>query len=79
MTTLPTPDLVIDCRGTYCPMPIIRLRQAIDDVADGAIVRLSVGYHKGWPESLPVKHFQKHGFHKCLTMESVERVLHLLI
>ena len=40
MTTLPTADHVIDCRGTYCPMPIIRLRQAIDDVADGAIIRL---------------------------------------
>jgi tRNA 2-thiouridine synthesizing protein A len=40
MTTLPTADHVIDCRGTYCPMPIIRLRQAIDDVEVGAIIQL---------------------------------------
>jgi tRNA 2-thiouridine synthesizing protein A len=40
MATLPTADLVVDCRGTYCPMPIIRLRQAIDDASEGAIIRL---------------------------------------
>ena len=40
MTMLPTADHVIDCRGTYCPMPIIRLRQAIDEVAAGAVIQL---------------------------------------
>ena len=40
MTTLPTADHVIDCRGTYCPMPIIRLRQAIDEVAVGTVIHL---------------------------------------
>jgi tRNA 2-thiouridine synthesizing protein A len=40
MTTLPTADHVIDCRGTYCPMPIIRLRQAIDEIADGAVIHV---------------------------------------
>ena len=40
MTTLPTADLVVDCRNTYCPMPIIRLRQAIDDVANGSVILL---------------------------------------
>lgn len=40
MATVPTADHVIDCRGTYCPMPIIRLRQAMDEAEDGAVIRL---------------------------------------
>ena len=40
MTSLPIADHVVDCRGTYCPMPIIRLRQAMDDVSDGTVVQL---------------------------------------
>ena len=30
MTAHPAADYIVDCRGTLCPMPIIRLRQAID-------------------------------------------------
>ena len=40
MTTLPTADHIVDCRNTYCPRPIIRLRQAIDEVPDGTVIRL---------------------------------------
>ncbi|WP_127501242.1 sulfurtransferase TusA family protein [Actinoplanes solisilvae] len=33
-------DLVLDCRGLKCPLPIIRLAQRIGDVPVGGVVRL---------------------------------------
>jgi tRNA 2-thiouridine synthesizing protein A len=40
MTNLPTADHELDCRGTLCPMPVIRLRQAIDGIEPGAVIRV---------------------------------------
>ena len=40
MTTQPIADHELDCRGTLCPMPIIRLREAIDGIEAGAVIRL---------------------------------------
>jgi tRNA 2-thiouridine synthesizing protein A len=40
LANLPIADHELDCRGTLCPMPIIRLRQAIDEIADGAVIRV---------------------------------------
>lgn len=40
MSSSPTADQVIDCRGTLCPMPIIRLRQAIDKMSAGEVVKV---------------------------------------
>ncbi len=40
MATLPTADHELDCRGTLCPMPVIRLRQAIDDIQPGSVIRV---------------------------------------
>lgn len=40
MTTHPTADHELDCRNTLCPMPIIQLRQAIDSIASGEVIRL---------------------------------------
>lgn len=31
-------DLVLDCRGMRCPLPVIELARRIDDVAVGGIV-----------------------------------------
>jgi tRNA 2-thiouridine synthesizing protein A len=33
-------DLELDCRGLRCPLPIIRLAQAIGDVPLGGVVRV---------------------------------------
>ena len=33
-------DLVLDCLGLKCPLPIIRLAQRIGDVPVGGVVRL---------------------------------------
>jgi TusA-related sulfurtransferase len=33
-------DFVIDCLGLYCPMPIIKTSQKIDDIAPGQVVEV---------------------------------------
>ena len=38
--TTPAADHVLDCRGTLCPMPIIRLRQQIDRIAPGQVIKV---------------------------------------
>jgi tRNA 2-thiouridine synthesizing protein A len=40
MTSSFTADRVLDCQGTLCPMPVIRLRQAIDDMPVGQVVKV---------------------------------------
>ena len=38
--TEPTVDLVLDCRGTLCPMPVIRLSQAIKKIGVGQVIEV---------------------------------------
>ncbi|HLF76302.1 MAG TPA: sulfurtransferase TusA family protein [Dehalococcoidia bacterium] len=33
-------DHVVDCRGMLCPMPIIRLRQALDRAQQGQVLQV---------------------------------------
>jgi tRNA 2-thiouridine synthesizing protein A len=33
-----TPDLVLDCRGMRCPLPVIELARRIEEVAIGGFV-----------------------------------------
>ncbi len=40
MTALPDADHVLDCSGTLCPMPVIRLRQEIDKIDAGKVIRV---------------------------------------
>jgi tRNA 2-thiouridine synthesizing protein A len=40
MATAPTPDHVLDCTGTLCPIPVVRLRQEIDRVEVGKVIRV---------------------------------------
>jgi tRNA 2-thiouridine synthesizing protein A len=39
MTQL-TADRELDCRNTFCPMPIIRLREMMDAVESGTVVKV---------------------------------------
>lgn len=36
----PKADLVLDCRGTLCPMPVIRISQAIKTIGVGQVVEM---------------------------------------
>jgi tRNA 2-thiouridine synthesizing protein A len=40
MTTLPAPDHVLDCSGTLCPMPVVRLREEIEKIAVGQVIKV---------------------------------------
>lgn len=33
-------DRLLDCRGLLCPMPVIRTRQAIDDLPVGQVLEM---------------------------------------
>ncbi|MEK6690100.1 MAG: sulfurtransferase TusA family protein [Nitrospirota bacterium] len=33
-------DSVIDCRGMNCPMPVLKVKKAVDDLQVGQILRL---------------------------------------
>ena len=33
-------DLLVDCRGLFCPMPIVRTREAIRDLAIGQTLEM---------------------------------------
>jgi tRNA 2-thiouridine synthesizing protein A len=37
---VPTPALVLDCRGKRCPLPVIELARHIDEVGIGDLVAL---------------------------------------
>jgi tRNA 2-thiouridine synthesizing protein A len=40
MTVTPTPDYVLDCSGTLCPMPVVQLRNEIDKIEVGKVIKV---------------------------------------
>ncbi len=40
MTATPSADYVLDCTGVLCPMPIVRLRQELDKIDAGKVIRV---------------------------------------
>ena len=40
MTGLPEPDVVVDCLGRPCPVPVIELARALRNLADGTVVEV---------------------------------------
>jgi tRNA 2-thiouridine synthesizing protein A len=40
LTAHPSADYVLDCRGTLCPMPVVRLRQEIDKIDAGKVIKV---------------------------------------
>ena len=40
MTTVPVADYVVDCTGTLCPVPVVRLRQEIDKIESGKVIKV---------------------------------------
>ena len=35
-----TPDLVLDCSGMSCPMPILKTKKAVDSLAVGQVLKM---------------------------------------
>ncbi len=40
MTAAPGYDILLDCTGALCPLPIVRLRQQLDKTEAGKVVRV---------------------------------------
>lgn len=34
------PDLVIDCKGLNCPMPVLKVKKAVDNLQIGQIIKV---------------------------------------
>lgn len=34
------PNKTLDCRGLYCPVPVLKVRQALDTMQDGEILEV---------------------------------------
>ena len=40
MTTVLQPDRVLDCRGQYCPAPVLRAREEMDQLLSGQVLQI---------------------------------------
>lgn len=40
MTAIPSADYVLDCTGTLCPLPVVRLRQELDKIDAGKVIKV---------------------------------------
>jgi tRNA 2-thiouridine synthesizing protein A len=40
VTQTPAADYVLDCSGTLCPLPIVRLRQELDRMEVGKVIHV---------------------------------------
>jgi tRNA 2-thiouridine synthesizing protein A len=56
MNSKPTPTETLDVKGQSCPMPIVKTKQAIDDLDEGDVLEVvstdsgSVSDMRGWAE-----------------------------
>jgi TusA-related sulfurtransferase len=59
MTTDSEPTDVLDATGLSCPMPVVRTKQAVDELPSGAVLEVratdagSVSDLAGWAEATP--------------------------
>ncbi|MBC7143776.1 MAG: sulfurtransferase TusA family protein [Thioclava marina] len=62
-------DIDIDARGLLCPLPVLRLRKALETASSGAVVRLAATDGASWVD---VPHFCAQSGHKLLDAEDWE-------
>lgn len=59
MTNSDTPTETLDVTGESCPMPVVKTKQAVDDLASGALLEVhatdagSVSDIDGWAATTP--------------------------
>lgn len=63
------PDLVVDAKGLSCPMPILKTKKAMDQLAPGQILELCAT-DGGTGSDLPA--FARRGGHQLLGQEERE-------
>ncbi|TCP42841.1 sulfurtransferase TusA family protein [Rhodovulum marinum] len=62
-------SLEIDARGLRCPLPVLKARKALEQLADGGLLRL-------WADDpvavVDIPHFCKEAGHEFIAMEDCE-------
>ncbi|MEO1949018.1 preprotein translocase subunit TatB [Thioclava sediminum] len=66
-----TPDIEIDAKGLLCPLPVLRLRKALESAAPGALVQLVATDGASW---IDVPHFCAQTGHELVEAEDWEGV-----
>ncbi|KFE36874.1 sulfurtransferase TusA family protein [Thioclava atlantica] len=64
-------DLHIDARGLLCPLPVLRLRKALEELPAGALVRLEATDGASWVD---VPHFCAQTGHELVEAEDWEGI-----
>lgn len=64
-------DLHIDARGLLCPLPVLRLRKALEELPAGALVRLEATDGASWVD---VPHFCAQSGHELVEAEDWEGI-----
>lgn len=65
------PDIEIDAKGLLCPLPVLRLRKALETAASGTVVKLVATDGASW---IDVPHFCAQSGHKLIEAEDWEGV-----
>jgi tRNA 2-thiouridine synthesizing protein A len=70
------PDQTVDCIGLYCPIPILKIREALDKVEVGQVVELIADDPAAEED---IKHFTKSTGHELLKIDKKENHLRFLV
>jgi TusA-related sulfurtransferase len=76
MSEGPKPDITVDCIGLYCPMPILKTREAIDKMDVGQLLELFADDPASEDD---VKYFAKSTGHEIIKIEKKEGEFRFLI
>jgi TusA-related sulfurtransferase len=70
------PDQVLDCVGLYCPMPIARTAQKMEEMEEGQVLKV-IADDPGIKEDMPAW-CRKTG-HELISMEEKEGEIHIMV
>jgi len=76
MSEDPKPDITVDCIGLYCPMPILKTREAMDKMDVGQLLELLADDPASEED---VKYFAKSTGQELIKIEKNEQEFRFLI
>jgi tRNA 2-thiouridine synthesizing protein A len=60
------PDKTLDCKGLYCPLPVLKAKDAIEGLAPGQVLEV-ISTDEGSKEDIPA--WTRSGNHELLEMK----------
>lgn len=76
MTEQIKPDLVLDLKGLLCPMPVVKLSQAIKNLSPGAVVE-GIATDPGVMADIPA--WARTSGNELISIEKRENEFHFLV